>query len=94
MGINVGAEGRFYTSCPVGSSTELKQKLGKAGDVVGWIWIKAGTGTVALKDGAVTVFTWDAQTAERFIPLDIASKNGGWSVETSGVSALASGSSD
>lgn len=77
MGVQVGAEGRFYVPCPAGQSTALKQKLGKAGDVIGWIWVEAGAGTVALKDGATTVFTWSAQDAERFIPLDIASRAAG-----------------
>lgn len=90
MGIQVGAEGRFYVSCPAGT-TALKQKTGAAGDVITALWIAGGAGNVVLKDGVTAVFTFTAESVERYIPLDLVAKGAGWSVEITGVSALASG---
>ncbi len=88
----VVAAGRFYIPCAAGATTLLAQKTGKQGDDIDHIWIESGTGTVALVDGVTTVFTWDATTAERFVPLNWSAKTApGWSIVTVGVAAVATG---
>ena len=92
MGVPAAAEGRTYVNCPAGATTDLQIVNGAKGDDIDYLWVEAGAGTVALKDGAVTVFTWDGTAAERFIPLNLKSAQiGGWSVTTVGLAALASG---
>jgi hypothetical protein len=92
MGVPVAAEGSFYVVCPAGGPTTLEQSAGAKGDMIDWLWLEAGAGTIALIDGGTTLFTWDGQTAERFIPLQIRSREGAWSVTTTGgLTALAAG---
>lgn len=86
----VVAAGRKYFPCPADTTTVLQQKTAKQGDDLDHIWIESGTGTVTLKDGATTVFVWDAQTSERFVPLNWSAVSG-WSIVTVGVSAVATG---
>jgi hypothetical protein len=91
MGVPATAEGRPYVPAPAGATTPLQLVQGAKGDEVDWLWIAAGAGSVALKDGGVTVWTWDALTTDRFVPLNLRSMVGGWSLTTVGVAALAAG---
>jgi hypothetical protein len=93
MPVPAAPEGRFYVPCPSGATTPLTQgTAGSRGDDIDHIWIEAGAGTVALIDGATTVFTWDATAAERFVPLAWKAKGAaGWSITATGVSAVATG---
>jgi hypothetical protein len=92
MGAPVTAEGRFYVECPAGATTVLQQNVGAADNELDWIWIEAGTGTVTLNDGGTALFSWGAGTVERFIPLNIKSRLGAWSLTvTAGQNAFAAG---
>lgn len=92
MAAPVAAEGRYYVECAANITTVLQQVAGALGDELDWIWIGAGAGTVTLKDGGTTFFTWGAQTVERFVPLNIRSRVGAWSLVTpAGVVAVTAG---
>jgi hypothetical protein len=88
----VSARGRFYVACPANATTSLDDTgqagAGATGDEIDWLWLYPATttpGALSLKDGAVTVWAWPAgitlnDTRPIFVPLNLRSQNGAWSV--------------
>lgn len=89
----VSARGRYYVPCPANAATTLQEREGALGDEIDWIWMDAGAGNVVLRDGGTIVRTFAGQAAERFIPLNLRSRVGAWSITTPvGITATAAGS--
>ena len=97
-GKRVAARGRFYVQCGANATTQLRENTqpagtGAAGDELDWLWMDAGAGNLQLFDGPTLFRAWAGQTTERFIPLNVRSLNGGWSVTMpAGITATAAGS--
>jgi hypothetical protein len=100
----VSARGRFYVKCAANAVTALTESTtggtGKLGDEIDWLWIFPTTttpGAVTLSDGGTSVWPWPggitlADIRPIFVPLNIRSQVGGWTVTTpAGVTVLASG---
>lgn len=98
----VSARGRFWVQCPVGVATILQEDNGQGqeGDELDWVWLypqDVTPGPLEILDGVIPIWTWPGgitlnDTRPIFVPLNLRSLTGVWSIATPGdMAALAAG---